>query len=73
MTVGHPAPLTSFSILFARFKGDFVTQVLGTLAGYHARRRWAAARSRRDLPLALLEDAIAILGGFAVLAATAHL
>jgi [FeFe] hydrogenase H-cluster maturation GTPase HydF len=25
-------PLTSFSILFARFKGDLVTQVLGTLA-----------------------------------------
>jgi len=47
--------------------------VLGTLGGYHARKGLVAAIRGRDLPIALLEDAIAILGGFAILAATAHL
>jgi uncharacterized membrane protein len=32
-----------------------------------------AAIGGRDLPIALLEDAVAILGGFAILAVTAHL
>ncbi len=47
--------------------------VLGTLGGYHARRRLVAARNGHDLPIALLEDAVAILGGFSILAATASL
>jgi uncharacterized membrane protein len=47
--------------------------VLGTLGGYHARKRLVAARSGQDLPIALLEDAVAILGGFAILAVTAGL
>jgi uncharacterized membrane protein len=47
--------------------------VLGTLGGYQARRRLVAARNGQDLPIALLEDAIAILGGFAILGATADL
>jgi uncharacterized membrane protein len=42
--------------------------VLGTLAGYHARRRLVAANDGHDLPVALTEDAIAVLGGFAVVA-----
>jgi uncharacterized membrane protein len=46
--------------------------VLGTLGGYHARKRLVAARNGQDLPIALLEDAVAILGAFAVLALTAH-
>ena len=47
--------------------------VLGTLGGYEARTRLAAARDGHDLPIALLEDAIAVLGGFAIVATTAIL
>jgi uncharacterized membrane protein len=46
--------------------------VLGTLGGYQARARLAAAHGR-DLPIALLEDAVAVLGGFALAAVTAAL
>lgn len=37
--------------------------VLGTLGGYHARRRLVAAAGGRDRPIALLEDAVAVGGG----------
>lgn len=37
--------------------------VLGTLGGYEA-RRWLAARFGRDLPAALIEDAVAIVLAF---------
>ncbi|MCV7076477.1 glycine zipper 2TM domain-containing protein [Mycobacterium szulgai] len=47
--------------------------VLGTLGGYQARRRLVAARGGHDLPIALLEDAVAVLGGFAIVAAAAAL
>ena len=47
--------------------------VLGTLGGYQARKRLVAARDGQDLPIALLEDAVAIFGGFAVVAVTASL
>ncbi|MFY2859939.1 DUF4126 domain-containing protein [Mycobacterium sp. THU-M104] len=47
--------------------------VLGTMGGYQARRRLVEARGGQDLPIALLEDAVAILGGFAILALTAGL
>ena len=47
--------------------------VLGTLGGYHARKRLVAAIGGKDLPIALLEDAVAIVGGFAIVAATANL
>jgi uncharacterized membrane protein len=47
--------------------------VLGTLGGYQARTRLVAATGGKDLPVALLEDAVAILGGFAIAAATAAL
>jgi uncharacterized membrane protein len=42
--------------------------VLGTLGGYQARRRLVAANDGHDLPIALTEDAVAVLGGFAVVA-----
>jgi uncharacterized membrane protein len=42
--------------------------VAGTLGGAEARKRLVAANGGRDLPIALVEDAIAILGGFAVVA-----
>ena len=47
--------------------------VLGTVGGYQARRRLVQSRGGQDLPIALLEDAIAVLGGFAILAVTASL
>lgn len=37
--------------------------VLGTLGGYEARKRLVAASGGKDLPIALLEDAIAIVLG----------
>ena len=58
---------------FSALGAGVIGAVLGTLGGYHARRRLVAARDGHDLPIALLEDAIAILGGFAILAATASL
>lgn len=58
---------------FSSLGAGVVGAVLGTLGGFHARRRLVAARDGHDLPIALLEDAVAILGGFAILAVTAHL
>lgn len=58
---------------FSSLGAGVVGAVFGTLGGYHARRRLVAARDGHDLPIALLEDAVAILGGFAILAATASL
>jgi uncharacterized membrane protein len=45
--------------------------VLGTLGGYEARKRLVAVTGGRDLPIALAEDAVAVLGGFAIAALTA--
>lgn len=45
--------------------------VLGTLGGAEARRRLVAATGGRDLPIALSEDAVAVLGGFGIAALTA--
>jgi uncharacterized membrane protein len=58
---------------FSSLGAGVVGAVLGTLGGYHARRALVAARAGQDLPIALFEDAVAILGGFAILALTAHL
>lgn len=60
-------PHWTFSALGAGVIGG----VLGTVGGYQARKRLAAAAGR-DLPIALLEDAVAVLGGFAVVAITGH-
>jgi uncharacterized membrane protein len=58
---------------FTALGAGVIGAVLGTLGGYHARKGLVGAVRGRDLPIALLEDAIAILGGFAILAATANL
>jgi uncharacterized membrane protein len=52
---------------FTSLGAGVIGAVLGTLGGYQA-RKWLAARAGRDLPVALLEDAVAILGGFAIVA-----
>jgi uncharacterized membrane protein len=43
-----------------------VGAVLGTLGGYEFRHRLVAATGGRDLPIALLEDVIAVGGGFLI-------
>jgi uncharacterized membrane protein len=58
---------------FSALGAGVVGAVLGTLGGFQARRRLVAARGGHDLPIALLEDAVAVFGGFAVLALTASL
>ncbi len=42
--------------------------VLGTLGGYEARSRLVARNGGRDLPIAITEDVVAVLAGFAVVA-----
>ena len=49
-----------------------VGAVLGTLGGHQARARLAGSLGR-DLPAALLEDVVAVGGGFALAAVAAAL
>ena len=58
---------------FTSLGAGIIGAVLGTMGGYQARRRLVAVRNGQDLPIALLEDAVAIIGGFAILAVTAGL
>jgi uncharacterized membrane protein len=57
---------------FTALGAGVIGAVLGTFGGYQARKRLVAVSGGRDLPIALLEDAVAILGGFAIAAATGH-
>jgi uncharacterized membrane protein len=57
---------------FTALGAGVIGAVLGTLGGYQARKRLVAASGGKDLPIALLEDAVAILGGFAIVAVTGH-
>ena len=45
-----------------------IGSVIGTLGGYEARKRLVAATGGKDLPVALLEDAVAVLLGLFVIA-----
>lgn len=56
---------------FSALGAGVIGAVLGTLGGYQARKRLAAGAGR-DLPIALLEDAVALLGAFAVVAGTGY-
>lgn len=57
---------------FTALGAGVIGAVLGTLGGYQARTRLVALTGGKDLPIALLEDVVAIAGGFAILAATGH-
>lgn len=46
-----------------------VGAVAGTLCGYEARTRLVAATRGRDLPIALMEDAVAIVGALLIVLA----
>lgn len=43
-----------------------VGAVLGTMGGYQARRALVERNGGKDLPVAVVEDIVAVLGGFAV-------
>ncbi len=64
---------TAWGYTWGGLGAGVIGAVLGTLGGYEARTRLAAARDGHDLPIALLEDAVAVLGGFAIAATTAIL
>jgi uncharacterized membrane protein len=53
---------------FSSTGAGVVGAVLGTLAGYRARSALVERNGGHDLPVALTEDAVAVLGGFAVVA-----
>jgi uncharacterized membrane protein len=55
--LGHP---------FASLGAGVIGAVIGTLGGYEFRSRLVKATGGRDLPIALLEDVIAVGGGFLV-------
>jgi len=61
---------TAWGYTFGGLGAGLVGAVIGTLGGYEARKRLVAATGGRDLPIALVEDAVAVLGGLAVAALT---
>lgn len=61
--MGGGALGTSGGMLVGGIAGGIVGAILGTLGGYSARARLASAFGK-DLPAALLEDAVTLLGGF---------
>jgi uncharacterized membrane protein len=56
----------AFHYTWSSLGAGVVGAVLGTLCGYEFRSRLVAATGGRDLPIALLEDVIAIGGGFVI-------
>ncbi|MGE2713783.1 DUF4126 domain-containing protein [Mycolicibacterium litorale] len=57
---------TAWGYTFGGLGAGVVGAVLGTLGGYEARKRLVARTGGRDLPIALLEDGVAVVGGIAV-------
>ncbi|WP_102145406.1 DUF4126 family protein [Mycobacterium hubeiense] len=60
---------TAWGYTFGGLGAGLIGAVIGTVGGAAARER-LAANAGRDLPVALTEDVIAALGGFAVAALT---
>ena len=63
---------TAWGYPFGGLGAGLIGAVLGTLGGYHLRRK-LSDREGLDLPVALTEDVVAVLGGFAIAALTATL
>lgn len=63
---------TAWGYTWTALGAGAIGAVLGTLGGYQARTRLVASHGH-DLSVALLEDAVAVLGGFAIAATTAIL
>ncbi|MEZ0363270.1 DUF4126 family protein [Mycobacterium sp. pUA109] len=62
---------TAWGYTWTALGAGVVGAALGTLGGYEARTRLVAANDDHDLSIALLEDAVAVLGGFGIAALTA--
>lgn len=56
----------AFGHTFSSIGAGMVGAVLGTMAGAAARQRFAGARGGQDRPGAILEDIVAVAGGFLV-------
>lgn len=63
---------TAWGFTWTSLGAGIIGAVLGTVGGYEARTRLVASHGN-DLPIALLEDGVAVLGGFAIAAVTAAL
>lgn len=59
---------TAWGYTWTALGAGVVGAVIGTVGGYQARRRLVVANDDRDLPIALFEDAVAVLGGFGIAA-----
>jgi len=57
---------TAFGYTFGGLGAGVIGAVLGTLGGYEARSRLVARNGGRDLPIALVEDAVAIFGALLI-------
>lgn len=64
---------TAWGYTWGALGAGMIGAVAGALIGYAARTRLVAASGGNDLPIALLEDTVAVLGGFAIAAVTAVL
>lgn len=63
---------TPFGHPWTALGAGIVGAVLGTLGGYQARTRLVKVAGGKDLPIALLEDAVAILGAIGIALLAAH-
>lgn len=62
---------TAWNFTWTALGAAVIGVVIGTLGGFAARQRLVAVNGGHDLPIALLEDAVAVLGGIAIAAFTA--
>lgn len=62
---------TAWNFTWTALGAGMIGAVAGAVGGLAVRRRFTAANHGRDLPVALLEDVTAVLGGLAVAALTA--
>lgn len=60
-TIGAAAAMTVAGLV-----AGVIGSVIGTYGGYEARKRLVAATGGRDLPIALAEDAVAIVGALLI-------
>ncbi len=61
---------TAWNYTWTALGSAMIGAVAGALVGLGLRKRLAAAIGGRDLPIALLEDGVAVLGGLAIAAYT---
>ncbi len=64
---------TAWGHKWAALGAGIIGAVLGTVGGFQARRALVVRNGGHDLPIALLEDAVAVLGAVAIVVAAAAL